>query len=378
MGNNFKKIRLKKLREPGNKYFNQGIDIALTELAGDEKTTVHLLKFDKNLNKKIKDIIKDGVANILFQPYVGKRRRPDVVLVSRGNKYYELEMRFGDAISETNLVELLKNTFQTKDNLKTSIQKFKETIAEDSVTKAMQRIKEESDFYKSLTREALKIPKKPDKLPGKPKDIQNKDGSVTTFEKIWYSHIKKWVWEPVKVRTLPDGSKSKFYKNKIATDGKADDGKRDFLEWTFDNEIDMWDMWKHYKKNKSNKKRYKPRNWADLIMVLNSLNFEPIEVLNAAIDKTQTKTQFLEHRLYRNIRNRNLYSLRGFVDVIRLHKDKGLQQQFHSIELQKWQEDNKIFFGSEEQFRVHRNALIEEFNNLFPSEAVTLRTRGNR
>lgn len=364
MSNKFKKIKLKKKKLSDiDKLLLRPPQIGIVSLDGD-KSVVHQLMYDKNLVKNIKKIIPEGVKNILFQPYVGKRRRPDVVLISKQNKYYEMQIRLGNAATEKEIEKLLTKAF------KSNIEIFKEKIANDPVSKAMQKVKEATTLPKEVTEalnqkviNALSIPEKTEIKTKKPADIKNADGSVTTFEEVWYSHLKKWVWEPCKVRTLPNGKKVKFYKNNILTEGKVDDGKKDFLEWCFDNDIDMWDMWKHYKKHKDDKKRYSPKTWADLCMVLNSLNFNPKEILSLAIDKTQTKEQFLKHRLYRSIEQRNTYALRTFINVLRKNKlpDKTL---LGCPDMEKWMNENQIYFQSPETLRRHRNNLIEAYNKL--------------
>lgn len=337
--------------------------IAIASMNGD-KGLIHQFNYDKNLVKNIKKIVPEGVKNILFQPYVGKRRRPDVVLISKQNKYYEMQVNLGSAVTEKEIEKILTKAFKPVPG---NIKILKDKIANDPVSKAMQKVKEATsvegfNFFEKDKKHLITKPAQ-DALPAKPKDIKNSDGSVTTFEKVWHSGMNRWVWEPCKVRTLPNGKKSYFYKNTILTDGKKDEGRADFMEWLFDNDLDMWDMWKHYKKHKDDSKRYTPKNWADLCMVLHSLNFKPKEILSLAIDKTQTKEQFLRYRLYRQIEQRNTYALRKFIDIVSTKNlpDKAL---LYDEDLKNWMDENKIYFESPETLRRHRNNLIEAYNKL--------------
>ena len=105
--------------------------------------------------------------------------------------------------------------------------------------------------------------------------------------------------------------------------GEPDGSAGNFMDFLWDNKIgEPFGIVKHYKNKKT---RYEPKSWEDTTQILRSLNFTPKEALEYAIAKIQTKERFLEHRLYRQIEERNAS---GFEDFIRIYKDH-LKVSFH-------------------------------------------------
>ena len=105
---------------------------------------------------------------------------------------------------------------------------------------------------------------------------------------------------------------------------------------------------------------------------MRSLNFTPEEVLNYSISKIQTKERFLEHRLFRRIRDKETYALTTFIIIYKKHlKSKQPFKMFYgSKDLINWCSDEDIFFNSEENCRVNKDLLVNAWNKIHPDDKV--------
>ena len=109
-----------------------------------------------------------------------------------------------------------------------------------------------------------------------------------------------------------------------------------------------------------------------ILQILRSLNFTPKEALEYAIAKIQTKERFLEHRLYRQIEERNAS---GFEDFIRIYKDHlksklPFKSFFYSKALASWCASEDIFFNSEENCRVNKDLMVKAWNKKYPEDKI--------
>ena len=170
-----------------------------------------------------------------------------------------------------------------------------------------------------------------------------------------------------KVETLADGRKRThlyFGYGKGGEEGGA------FYDWMWDNEVHgLFSIVKHYKNKKT---RYTPESWEDLTTILRSLNFTPKEVLEYSIAKIQTKERYLEHRLYRQVEQRNASGLEDFIEIYKKHLKSKLpfKSFFYSKALAYWCSMEDIFFKSEENCRINKDLMLKAWNKKYPEDKI--------
>ena len=259
--------------------------------------------------------------------------------------------------------KFLDEFFGSLDKAQKAIQK---KAQEDAATKALQLIREQTQSLQRK-REQEQIKKRTiNPLTGavrkqrfKTPAINNRLADLIAGKDQSYNKITK-------TEILPDGRKRHhiMYKPKHAPDDYM------VMDFMWDNNIlDVFGLVKFYK---NNKKRYIPNSWEDLCDVLRSLNFTPAEVLDYSISKIQTKERFLEHRLYRRIRDKETYALTTFIDIYKKHLKSKLpfKMFFGSKDLINWCKDEDIYFNSEENCRVNKDLLVKAWNKIHPDDKV--------
>ena len=170
----------------------------------------------------------------------------------------------------------------------------------------------------------------------------------------------------VKTEILADGRK----RTHILYNADAKGRGSDFQQWCWDNDIlNPFGIVRHYKQKKS---RYTPVSWDDLCDVLRTLNFTPKEVLEYSLGKIQTKERFLEHRIYRVIRESYNSALNDFIKIYKKHLKTGhaFQSFFYSKDLATWCASEDIFFKSEENCRIHKEKMVKTWNKIHPDDKV--------
>ena len=284
------------------------------------------------------------------------------------------------AINETILkqfygenIRVNKNTLEAKKileenfgNLRKGLEAIEKMKLEDAASKALQKIREQTQSLQlKLQQEEIKaavtntltgaVRKQRFKRP----EITNKLADLITGKDKSYE-------KKTKVEILPDGRK----RHHIMYKPKHEPDEHLVMDFMWDNNIDnVFNIIKFYKKSK---KRYEPKDWDDLTNVLRSLNFTPQEVLNYSISKIQTKERFLEHRLYRTIKNNETYALRTFIEIYKKHlkTNKPFKMFYGSPDLNEWCKEQDIYFNSEENCRKNKELLVNVWNRINPKDKI--------
>ena len=265
-----------------------------------------------------------------------------------------------------NTIEAKKILEENFGDLQKGLEAIEKMKLEDAASKALQKLRQQSQSLQRVLTEAAIKAKVTNPLTGavrkqtfKKTEISNKLADLITGKDKTYE-------KKTKVEILPDGRK----RHHIMYKPKSEADERLVMDFMWDNNInDIFNIIKFYK---NSKKRYQPKNWDDLSNVLRSLNFTPQEVLDYSISKIQTKERFLEHRLYRRIKNNETYALRTFIEIYKKHLKTKLpfKSFFGSKDLIEWCKEEDIYFNSEENCRVNKDLLVKNWNKINPNDKV--------
>jgi len=338
-------------------------------------------KQKKKLDNKIQTFIKDK-----YYPneYQGWNKVADKVLKTSGSlntlfdEYLKIKKIKLSDVEQTK--EILTKSFGSLENALKKINKIK---TDDPTVKALQQIRNTQESFQRtmekleqnmLTKNSLTgaVRKQKFKRPELTNQIvqalkPKKDEKIVTEDLSNFLKNKNKTKPKEYVEILADGRKRTHLYYGY---GKGDGSAGNFMDWLWDNKIgEPFGIVKHYKNKKT---RYEPKSWEDATQILRSLNFTPKEALEYAIAKIQTKERFLEHRLYRQIEERNASGLEDFIKIYKEHLKTKLpfKSFFYSKELASWCASEDIFFNSEENCRVNKDLMVKAWNKKYPEDKI--------
>ena len=323
-------------------------------------------KKKKKLDNKIQTFIKDKyysdeIENTFFKEYL-KTKKIKLSDVEQTKEI--LTQAFGS------LDKALKkiNTIKTEDPTVRALQEIRNR--QESFQRTMEKLEQNMLTKNPLTgavrKQRFKRPELTNQVIQSVK-LETKDKEKIAEKLADFLKDKNKDKPRQRVEILADGRKRTHLNYGY---GKQDGSAGNFMDFLWDNKIgEPFGIVKHYKNKKT---RYEPKSWEDTTQILRSLNFTPKEALEYAIAKIQTKERFLEHRLYRQIEERNAS---GFEDFIRIYKDHlksklPFKSFFYSKALASWCASEDIFFNSEENCRVNKDLMVKAWNKKYPEDKI--------
>ena len=296
-------------------------------------------------------------------------------IIKRQSEQVELVKQRADEIAQTK--RTLEENFGT---LTRALEKITAIKSNDPTAIALQKVRQSTDSFQRIMEKHQRDLATINPLTGAVRKQRFKTPAITNQvvqsvkPKIKTDEVAKKL-----VDLLQNKNQEPKKRTEILADGRkkvhlyygyGKDDNSNYQDWCWDEGIDFFGIVKHYKKTK---RRYTPKNWDDLTMILRSLNFTPKEVLEYSISKIQTKERFLEHRLYRNIEARNASGLEDFIAIYKKHLKTKLpfKSFFYSKALATWCASEDIFFKSEENCRVNKDLLVKAWNKKYPDDKIT-------